>query len=106
MNKNNLNEFIRGWFVGDFEPSLLKSKEVEVAVKKYVAGQMEDKHIHKIATEITVIISGEVEMNGIRYVADDVITIEPYEKTDFKCITDAITVVVKMPCISGDKYVE
>ena len=38
MEKHNLNEMIGGWFIGNFEPSLLKTDNVEVAVKNYNAG--------------------------------------------------------------------
>ena len=105
MTITNLNEFFKGWFVGNFEPTLNTTEDFEVAVKRYKAGDYEEKHHHKIATEITVIVEGEVEMNGVKYVKDDIITIQPNESTDFKCITDVVTVVVKTPSINNDKYI-
>lgn len=104
MKKDNLNNMIKGWFVGNFEPSLYKTNDVEVGIKKYSAGYCEKKHFHKLATEITVIVSGEVEMNQIRYKAGDIIIIEPYEATDFLAITDCTTCVVKIPGANNDKY--
>ena len=56
----NLDEMIGGWFVGDFEPSVIRTKDFEVAVKRYKAGDKEAKHMHKVATELTVIISARV----------------------------------------------
>jgi hypothetical protein len=106
MKRFDLDSFIKGWFVGNFNPSLIKTNDVEVGVKKYKAGDYESSHYHKIATEITVIISGEVEMSGVKYVANDVIVIEPNESTDFKCLTDVVTVVVKYPGASNDKYID
>jgi len=105
MTITNLNEFFKGWFVGNFEPTLNTTEDFEVAVKRYKAGDYEEKHHHKIATEITVIVEGEVEMNGVKYVKDDIITIQPNESTDFKCITDVVTVVVKTPSANNDKYI-
>ncbi|QBL12339.1 hypothetical protein [Campylobacter helveticus] len=35
-----LENMIRGWFVGNFEPSVLKSKDVEVGVKEYQKGDI------------------------------------------------------------------
>lgn len=105
MNKNNLKEFTKGWIVGKFEPSLLNTDNFEVAIKRYNAGDYEERHHHKIATEITVIVEGEVEMNGIKYIKDDIITIQPNESTDFKCITDVVTVVIKTPSANNDKYI-
>ena len=51
-----------------------------------------------------MIVEGEVEMNGIKYIKDDIIKIEPHQATDFKCLTDVITVVIKTPSIKDDKY--
>lgn len=106
MRKADLKTFIKGWFVGNFDPSLIKTNDVEVAIKKYKAGDYESAHYHKIATEITAIVLGEVEMNGVKYVADDIIVIEPLDRTDFRCLTDVITVVVKYPGANDDKYVD
>ena len=95
---------IRGWFVGNFEPSCLKTLECEVAVKKYIKGDHEEWHFHKIATEITVILGGEAQVNGVVFSDGDIIRLEPGEGADFKAITDLTTVVVKIPGAPNDKY--
>ncbi|MCK7510366.1 MAG: hypothetical protein MZV70_44165 [Desulfobacterales bacterium] len=51
----------RGWFIGDFSPTALETEAVEVAVKYYNAGTCEERHFHKIATEVTWILQGESE---------------------------------------------
>lgn len=94
-----------GWFVGAFTPTVLHTDSAEVAVKHYPAGAHERRHYHKIATEATVIVSGEVEMNDVRYRAGDIIVIEPGDATDFKTITAATTAVIKIPGALNDKYV-
>src|SRR4051812_42690528 len=106
MTKSKLKDFFKGWFVGNFSPTLIQTNEVEIAVKHYKNGDFENSHYHKVATEITVIVSGVVEMNGIRYEAGDIILIEPNERTDFKCLTDVVTTVVKYPGASNDKYID
>lgn len=105
MNINDLKEFTKGWIVGNFNPTLLNTDNFEVAIKRYKSGDYEEKHHHKIATEITVIVEGEVEMNSVKYSKDDIITINPNESTDFKCVTDVITVVIKTPSVNNDKYI-
>lgn len=105
MKINKLNEMFKGWFVGNFEPSLYKTDDVEVAVKIYKAGDKEGKHYHKVATEITVVVSGMVLMNGVTYNSGDVITIEPGDVTDFEALSDSVTTVVKVPCVKDDKYI-
>ena len=104
MIKFRLDDMVKGWFVGNFEPSVFQTKDVEVGVKRYKAGDYEESHYHKIATEITVVVSGQVEMNGKEYTAGDIIVIEPFEATDFKAISDTVSTVVKIPGASNDKY--
>ena len=104
MEKNNLNNFIKGWFIGNFEPTLFTTDSFEIAIKRYKAGDKENRHHHKIATEFTIIVDGEVEMNGVKYIKDDIIIIKPNESTDFYCLTDVVTTVVKVPCVKNDKY--
>lgn len=105
MKRARIEDMIKGWFVGDFDPTLYRTRDVEVAVKSYRAGDRESSHYHKIATELTVITSGEVEMNGVRYGAGDIVVIEPGDATDFRAVTDAMTTVVKVPGAVGDKYI-
>ncbi len=104
MKTAKLNDMTKGWFVGNFEPTLYKTNDVEVAVKSYFAGAYEKRHYHKIATEITVVTKGTIRMNGKEYTAGDIIIMEPNEATDFYAVTKAENVVVKLPGANNDKY--
>lgn len=104
MKKFNIRDSIKGWFVGDFIPAAYSTKDCEVACKEYKEGTFEEKHMHKVATEITLIIEGKVLMNGVEYKKGEIIVMEPGEATDFKALTDAKNVVVKIPSVKGDKY--
>ena len=104
MKTFKLDDMTRGWFVGDFEPSVLRTKDAEVGVKRYEAGVKEARHMHKVAPEITLILDGEARMNDTVYRSGDIVLIEPGEATDFEALTDVTTVVVKMPSVIGDKY--
>lgn len=105
MKVAKLEDMFKGWFVGNFDPTLLRTNDVEVAVKSYKKGDYETKHFHKIATELTVIISGRVRMNGVEYGKGDIIVMEPNEATDFECLEDGTqNVVVKIPGANNDKY--
>lgn len=100
-----LGEMIKGWFIGDFSPVVFKTDKVEVAVKYYSAGDYEELHYHKIASECTVIAQGCVRMNGTTHSAGSIIFLDPGEATDFEALEDnTITVVVKMPSVASDKY--
>jgi quercetin dioxygenase-like cupin family protein len=106
IEKSRIENMIKGWFIGNFEPSLYMTKSVEVGIKHYKSGDSEEAHHHRIATEFTVIIDGEVEMNGIMYTKGDILKIKPGVSTDFKAITDTTTVVVKIPGAENDKYID
>jgi len=104
MRTARLGDMLRGWFVGDFSPSVHRTRAVEVAVKEYKSGDAEGRHLHRIATEITLVLKGAVRMNGVRYGEGDIIVLDPGEATDFRCVSDALTVVVKVPGAVDDKY--
>jgi mannose-6-phosphate isomerase-like protein (cupin superfamily) len=104
LERHSLGEFTGGWFVGQFEPTLIPSDAVEVAVKHYRAGEHEPEHHHRLAVEVTVIVAGRVRMAGREFAAGDIVRILPGESTDFTALTDATTTVVKMPSVAGDKF--
>ena len=104
MKTHKLKDMAKGWFVGNFDPTLHKTEEFEVAVKEYGQGESEEYHHHKVAQEITVVVTGEVEMNDEKFVRGDIIVLDPNEGTSFTALTDAVITVVKVPCAKGDKY--
>lgn len=106
MKVAKLEDMFKGWFVGNFDPTLIKTNDVEVAVKVYKKGDCEVEHYHKIATEITVIVSGRIKMNNVEYSKGDIIVIEPNETTDFEALEDTVNAVVKFPGASNDKYLK
>lgn len=104
MKADRLENMVKGWFVGAFDPTVLATNDCEVAVKRYSAGEAEQAHYHKIATEVTLILDGLVEMCGRTWGAGDIVTIPPGEATAFRALEDATTVVVKVPGVLDDKY--
>jgi quercetin dioxygenase-like cupin family protein len=101
-----IDQFTKGWIVGNFEPSLIKTGAVEVGVRFYKKGDSEVAHHHKIATEITVVASGRVRMLGREFTGGDVILLPPGTSTAFEVLEDAVTTVVKFPGASNDKYID
>jgi len=100
-----LDDMFKGWFVGDFQPTIFNSKDVEVAIKYYKAGDVEELHHHKVSTEITVVVEGQVRMLDKIWSKGDILLLEPNTSTSFEAITDAINVVVKLPSAKNDKYI-
>jgi len=101
----NIKDFIKGWVVGDFEPSILKTKDIEIGLKYYKKGQIDEDHYHKIITEYTIIVFGKVKMLNNFYSDGDIIKIIPLQTNKFECIEDACVLVIKNPSITNDKYI-
>lgn len=104
MTHHRLDEMVRGWFVGDFEPTAHRTGEVEVAIKHFAAGDAEPRHVHRRATELTAVVAGRVRMEGRELHAGDILEVRPGDPCDFLALTDAIVVAVKLPAVPGDKY--
>lgn len=104
MRVFSLDDMTKGWFVGDFSPSIIKTDDVEVAVKRYKKDDYEEAHFHKIATELTVVVLGRVKMFDKIFTEGDIIVVEPGDSTDFLALEDTICTVVKYPGAKNDKY--
>jgi quercetin dioxygenase-like cupin family protein len=105
MKKFRYDQMKGGWFVGNFEPSVFKTKNFEVGYLKHKKGDMWDKHYHKHATEINLIVRGRVKVNDEIYSKGDIFIIEPNETIDPLFLEDTEVVVVKAPSILNDKYI-
>lgn len=106
MRSSNLELMKKGWFVGNFDPSVYKTENVEVSVKSFKKGEREESHYHKIATEITVVVVGKVRMFSKTWGSGAIIIAEPGDKTDFEALIDSVLTVVKIPGVLNDKYIE
>lgn len=104
MNVYKLENMTKGWFVGNFSPSA-HNADYEIGLKRYIAGNTEQKHHHKLATEFTVVVLGKISMNGVLFTDGDIIQVDPFEDVKFECIEDAITIVFKTISVIGDKYI-
>ena len=105
MRLFKLKDYIGGWFIGDFEPAIVSKKDFEIGVKYYKKGDGDISHFHKVATEITIIVYGAFLINEKEYRTGDVIQFDPGEISNFRCLEDGATAIVKTPSVKDDKYV-
>ena len=105
MNRSHLSQFNNGWFIGDFAPTLAKTQAFEVCVKTFLQGDFELAHFQKIATEITVVLSGSVRMGEYILEENDILTIYKDEICDFEALTDCKVMGIKFPSLPNDKVV-
>ena len=101
-----LEDFKLGWVVGDFNPALIHSKDVEMAIKHFRKGEIEPSHKQIIATEITIVVSGEIRLGEGKYRADDIVIIPPGVYADFEALTNCSLVCIKYPSLPNDKVLE
>ena len=104
MKKFDFNQMKGGWFVGNFEPTAFKTPDCEVAYVKHYKNQEWEKHFHKIATEITFIVNGKIQINDTVFSSGDIFVIEPNEIADPKFLEDSDVIIVKVPSNTNDKF--
>mgnify|MGYP001423688855 CR=1 FL=1 len=105
MKYSRLQEYTRGWIVGDFIPSILRTKEIEVGIKSFKKGEKEEQTVHAYTWEITVVISGVIKMYNKILSKNEIILLEPGDLSEFECIEDASLVIVKYPSNPNDKII-
>lgn len=104
MKKHRLQDFWRGWIIGNFEPSLVKTDVFEIGVLTHKKGETWPKHYHKIGTEYNVLIQGRMLIQGQELTPNDVFIFEPNEIADPEFLEDCTVICIKMPSLPGDKY--
>jgi quercetin dioxygenase-like cupin family protein len=104
MKITRIEDYKRGWFLGDFEPSCFETKDFEVGLLTHKKGEFWAPHIHKISTEINLLLEGEMMIGGKTLTSGDIFVIEPNEVADPIFLSDCRLVVIKTPSIPTDKY--
>lgn len=95
----------RGWFIGNFEPTAYKTKNFEVGYGRHKKGDIWDKHYHKLAVEINLIVKGKVRVNDEVFSKGDIFIIDPEEVVDPLFLEDTEYVVAKTLSDISDKYI-
>ena len=104
MDVFNIDDFRGGWFIGDFEPSLLRTGDFEVGWKVHRADEGIEPHVHRRATEYNLVAAGVMDVNGHRLTPGMLFVLRPGERVDAVPVTSEVHVVcVKVPSIPGDK---
>ena len=94
----------RGWFIGDFLPSVFKTNLFEVGILKHKKGENWPEHYHSEATEYNVLLDGSMSVNGNFIHAGEIFILEKEESCKPIFFEDCTLVCVKVPSIPGDKF--
>jgi quercetin dioxygenase-like cupin family protein len=104
MKTAKLSDMTRGWFIGDFEPSVMRTPLFEVGVLTHLKGEAWPAHYHKVATEYNVLLSGSMRIAGQVIEVGDIFWFEPGDVADPEFLEDCKVLCVKRPSVIGDKY--
>lgn len=104
MIVGKLSDTHRGWVIGDFNPSLLKTPLFEVGVLTHLKGEKWPAHYHKLGTEYNILVSGSMRVCNTELVSGDTFIITPEEIADPIFHEDCTIVCVKVPSLPKDKY--
>jgi dTDP-glucose pyrophosphorylase len=100
----HISEFARGWIIGNFEPSIFKRTDYEVAIMNKSKDEKLDFHYHKEAIEYNVFVKGAMEINGKHLTQGQFFVLD---KNQISCPIfheDSIVICVKVPSAPYDKY--
>ena len=105
MKKLDFSSMKGGWFIGNFTPSAFQTNDFEVGYAKHKKGDFWEKHYHKIATEITLIVKGKVKIDDKIYSAGEILIVYPNEVVDPEFLEDVEFMIIKVPSDVQDKYI-
>ena len=104
MKRSSLNDTgARGWFIGDFPEAVYRTKNFEITYQKNPRSQTAS-HIHKIAHEITLVISGRQICNGEMFGPGEICILEPGDISQIEYLEETEVVTVKVPSVPSDKH--
>lgn len=103
MKTARIEDFFKGWFVGNFEPSLLKAN-FEVGLHEHKAGEFHQDHFHKQSIEVNLVLEGQIKINDSIFISGDIFVLYPYEISQCEYLTDVKLVVVRDRSDPLDKF--
>ncbi len=98
-------DFVRGWLIGDFEPSIIRATDFEIGLLHHAAGEKWPFHYHKEAVEINYLLKGSMKLNGIHLSAGTrfIMPRNMIACPDF--LENCIILCIKVPSVPKDKYI-
>lgn len=102
---NKMSDMKGGWFIGDFDPSVLRTSQFEVCYHIHKKGEKWDVHYHAKSLEINYLIRGQMIIQGVTLNAGDIFSLEPFEIADPQFIEECELIIVKVPSVIGDKII-
>jgi hypothetical protein len=101
----HIDDMTRGWSVGDFEPSFIRTNLFEIGILTHKKGEKWPFHIHDELAEYNHLLSGDMLINGIKYTSGDSFMFEKGHPAVPEFLTDCEVICIKVPSVPGDKRI-
>ena len=105
MKVDRIEKYHNGWFVGNFEPAIINSKDFEIGYKQHKKGEQYEKHYHKETIEVNLLVKGKMIIQNKKLRAGDIFIIYPYEISDPVFLEDCEVMIVRYPSVPKDKFI-
>lgn len=102
MKQINLKEMKKGYFIGDFEPNVLRSKNVEISIKGASKYTLDAAYYRKNDVRVIYISRGKIDLDGRIYGKGDALLFEPGEIINIFALTNVDMIVINFPGTKGD----
>jgi len=98
-----LEDFDRGYFIGNFPKAIFKTNAFEVSLKKHLKTDKHELHYHKFVTEFILVVRGMMRVNGQVINEGHIFVLEPYMINEIEYLDECELVVVKSPSLPNDR---
>ena len=105
MKITRIEDYLGGWFVGNFEPAAYKTNGFEVSYKIHKKNEKWDWHYHEHLDEINLLVRGKMTIQGKTLMSGDVFVLEQLEIADPEFLEDCEIICIKSPNITNDKVI-
>lgn len=102
---DNIYNYTRGWFIGNFEPSILKNSGVELGYLSFKKGEQIDYHYHEHCKEINLLVKGKMIVNNKVINEGDIFIFDEMVPTFPIYLEDTSLVVLKNTYSNKDKII-
>jgi dTDP-glucose pyrophosphorylase len=98
-----LEDMFRGWYIGDFEPSVSKQSGFEVGYLLHKKGEKWQSHFHKNLNEVNLLVRGKMILNDIEIKENEIFVINKNIIASPIFLEDCYIICIKIPSMVGDK---
>lgn len=99
----DLHNYKAGWIIGNFEPSIIKTKDFEVGILTHKKNEKWDYHYHAYFDEINILIEGNMLLNENKIYKNQLFNIQKKQIASPIFLEDCKVLCIKTPSVIGDK---